>query len=153
MMWAASNPMMGNTSSKPSSRSLTNDWGAMLMEKASRQAIMNHGTRIHYDVVKRDGIKFLEGFANKHGTLNVGWAYNSTDVADVEFTRMPEFRKLAASKVMRALGNLRIQGKLPGNSDMFDYTAFIDRADKLEDEVLKDWRGLTKFSGIIRGSH
>lgn len=153
MMWSASNPMLGNTSNKPSSRSLMYDWGAMLMEKASRQAIMNHGTRIHSTVIERDGVKFLDGYANKQGTLTIGWAYKSTDVADVEFARMPEFRKLCTSKVLKALGHLRIQGKLPANSDMFDYSAFIERADKLEDEVLKDWRALVKFAGIIRGSH
>jgi len=153
MMWAASNPMLGNTSNKPSSRAMLYDWGSMLMEKSARQAIMNHGTRIHYDVVTTDGVKFLEGYANKQGTLTVGWAYHSTNVADVEFSRMPEFRKLATSKVLKALGHLRIQGKLPSNSEMFDYKEFIDRADKLEEEVLTDWKQLTKWSGIIRGSH
>jgi len=153
MMWSASNPMLGNTTSKPSSRSLMYDWGSMLMEKSARQAIMNHGTRIHYDVVQRGGTRYLEGYANKQGTLTVGWAYESNDVADVEFSRLPEFRKLCTSKVLSALGSLRTQGKLPANSDMFDYTAFLDRAKALEEEVLKDWRSLTKFSGIIRGSH
>ena len=153
MMWAASNPMLGNTSNKPSSKSLLYDWGAMLMEKSARQAIMNHGTRIHYDVIRKDGVRFLEGYANKQGTLTVGWAYESTDTSDVEFSRKPEFRKLCTSKILRALGNLRIQGKLPANSDMFDYKAFLDRADTLEKDVMEDWRGIVKFSGIIRGSH
>lgn len=152
MMWSASNPMLGNTTSTPTSRALLYDWSSMLMEKSARQAIINHGTRIHYEVIKENNIRYLKGYANKQGTLQVGWAQQSLDVNDVEFARLPEFKKLCKSYVLRAIGSLRTQGSL-NDKNLYDYKEFINRADKLEEEVLKDWRSMVKYSGIIRGSH
>lgn len=153
LMWSASNPMLGNSMARPNSKHLLNDWAPMFMEKAARQSVMNIGTRIHYEITEENGIKYFEGYANKQGTLQIGWAKYSNDVADVEYARKTEFRKLCSAKILKALGSLRAQGKNPSSANMYDYSNFLQRGDELEKDVIDTWKSITKYSGIIRGSH
>ena len=128
-------------------------FGTMSLDRAARQGILNYATRceVHIERDPKTGVKSLVGYANRTGTLEIFWACATNDWADVEYSRQTELRKLCTSRVLRALGMLRGQVKtdIPG---ALNYDMFIQRADKLEEEVMKFWIDPALRAVAIRGS-
>lgn len=154
VIWTAGSPApgmyAGAGTSKPRSRMY--DWGSMMMDRSVRQAMLNYGTRVHHTVVTRNGKKYVQLSTNKVGVAQVHFAIKSLDWADVEFARLPELRKLAQAKVLKAFASLRTQARadIPG---AVDYSEWLTRAETYTREVTENWQNLVKFSGVLRGSH
>jgi len=152
VVWSAQSPMLGHVGGRKAPRTLTQDFGSMLLDRAVRQGMINYGTRIHHDVyTKADGKKVLRAYSNKMGSLQVHFAMHTLNWDDVEFARRPEVRELARAYILRAFGSLRSQVKadIPG---AVDYSSWITRADELRSKVIEEWKELVKYSGVIRGS-
>ncbi len=142
-------PIRFNQGSSPGFSNLQG-FATMALDRAARQGIINYATRIHFHIEKRsDGKKYLVGYANRAGQVEIWWAKGSNDWNDVEFARLPEVRKLATSRVLRVLGMLRSQVKtdIPGQ---VDYSGFIARAKELEAEVYEFWKNVPRVA-IMRG--
>jgi len=125
-------------------------FNTMALDRAARQGILNYATRAEFHIERRGDKKFLVGYANRTGTLEIHWALASNDWADVEYARQPELRKLCTARILRALGMLRGQVKsdIPGQ---INYDMFIQRAKELEDEVMSFWKEIPRIA-VIRGS-
>lgn len=127
-------------------------FGTLALDRAARQGILNYATRcefhINYDEERR--VKELVGYANRTGTLEIYWAHASNDWHAIDYARVPEVRKLATARVLRALGMLRGQVKadIPGS---LNFDMFINRADKLEEEVMNFWISIVR-PVAVRGS-
>jgi len=116
-------------------------------EVIERQSIidMRKAFRVHVDNQNRK----IYGYSNINGKFSVAWADYGTDFSQVPFDKLDDVINLAASHILRAFGRLRGQQ----NSDTpnsFNYTEFIDEADRLRDEVLDKWRSYTK-PVLLRG--
>jgi hypothetical protein len=125
-------------------------FGSVALDRAARQGIMNYSTRFHFRIERQGEKKYLIGYANKMGTVEVHWAMASNDWDDIPYPRRPEVRKLSTAYVLRALGMLRSQVKedIPG---AIDFSKFVDRADKLEEEVLGFWKEIPR-TAMLRGA-
>jgi hypothetical protein len=124
-------------------------FGTMALDRAARQGILNYATRAEFHIERQGDQKMLVGYANRTGTLEIHWALASNDWSDVEYTRMPELRKLCTARVLRALGMLRgqVRSDIPG---AINFDMFINRAKELEEEVLGFWKEIPKIA-VIRG--
>lgn len=124
-------------------------FGTMALDRAARQGIVNYASRFHFRIERRGRKKYLVGYANKAGAIEIHWAFSSNNWADIDYTRQPEVRKLATARVLRALGMLRSQVKadIPGQ---VDYSGFITRAKELEDSVFEFWSNIPR-TAMIRG--
>lgn len=122
------------------------------MNRAERQALVNYATRVHHHTEWRDGKKWLVAYSNKLGMMEVHYAMHTLNWNETEFARRPELRRLAAAEVMYTFGSLRGQAKadVPG---AVDYSSWVEKANAIRTEVVTDWKAITKYSGIIRGSH
>lgn len=142
-------PIRYNAGSSPGFANLQG-FNTMALDRAARQGIMNYATRQHSHVEKRGDKKILVFHANRAGQAEIIWTKASNDWNDVEFARLPEVRKLATAKVLRALGMLRGQVKpdIPGS---INFDNFITRADRLEEEVLEFWKN-KPVALALRGS-
>lgn len=151
VVWTAQSPMMGHVGGRKAPRTLTQDFGSMMLDRAVRQGMINYGTRVHHDIVKRDGKKFLRAYSNKMGNLQVHFALYTLDWNDVEFARRPELRELVRAYILRAFGSLRSQAKadIPG---AVDYSEWINRAEEIRARVIDEWKDLVKYAGVLRGS-
>lgn len=151
VVWTAQSPMLGHVGGRKAPRSLGQDFGSMMMDRAVRQGMINYGTRVHHDVYRKDGKRYLRAYSNKMGTMQVHYAMHTLDWEDVEYARRPELRELARAYILRAFGSLRSQAKadIPG---AVDYSEWIRRAEDLQTKVISEWKQLVKYSGIIRGS-
>lgn len=129
-------------------------FGTLALDRAARQGILNYATRcsVHIERDPVTGVKNLVGYANRTGTLEIFWACATNNWADVEYARQPELRKLCTSRILRALGMLRGQVRTDIAGSL-NYDMFLQRADKLEEEVMTFWKdpALRDF-GVIRGS-
>jgi len=151
VVWSAQSPMLGHVGGRKAPRSLGQDWGSMMMDRAARQGMINYGTRVHHSVISHDGKKYVSAYCNKMGSLQIHYAMHTLDWNDVEYARKPELRELARANILRAFGSLRSQAKadIPG---AVDYSEWIRRADEITTKVRDGWMELVKHSGIIRGS-
>lgn len=151
VVWNAQSPSMGNVGGLSSPRTRMTDFGSMMMDRAVRQGMINYSTRVHHDVVLRNGKKFIRVYSNKAGNIQIHFAMQTLDWQDTEFARRPELRELCRANILRAFGSLRAQAKsdIPGT---VDYSKWIEDAKSIKEAVLKDWQELVKASGIIRGS-
>jgi len=122
-------------------------YSTFLLEKSVRQGAINHGTRKRIRVEMING--FVTGYSNIQGVLEIEWGSCSYNWEHIPYNRVSEVRKLAKAYVLRALGGLRSQAKedMPG---LLNYETFMTRADKLEEEVMELWQGMTKVV-VIRG--
>jgi len=91
----------------------------------------------------------ITGYTNITGELIITWAKHSYNFNEVPLSKLKDVIKLSQSILLRTLGMLRSQVN-SGTSNEFNYQSFIDRADKLEEDVMTRWRGLTKVV-LIRG--
>jgi hypothetical protein len=127
-------------------------FGTLALDRAARQGILNYATRqeIHIEYDEKTKKKTLVGYANRTGTLEIYWAKASNDWRAIEYARVPEVRKLATSRILRALGMLRGQVKsdIPGQ---INFDMFLQRADKLEEEVMAFWRDPSLRGVVVRG--
>ena len=125
-------------------------FGTMALDRAARQGIMNYAARFHFHIERRGRKKYLVGYANKAGAVEIHWAFQSNNWLDIDYQRMPEVRKLATAYVLRGLGMLRSQVKadIPGQ---LDFSGFISRAKELEDEVIGFWKEIPR-TAMIRGA-
>jgi hypothetical protein len=125
----------------------------MALDRAARQGILNYATRCEFHINYDEKTKKREliGYANRTGTLEIYWAHASNDWNAIEYARAPEVRKLATARVLRALGMLRgqIKADIPGQ---LNFDMFLQRADKLEEEVMKFWTDPALRGVVVRGS-
>ncbi|MFA5385385.1 MAG: hypothetical protein WC364_12140 [Eubacteriales bacterium] len=123
----------------------TGDYSTFILEKAARQGAVNYGTRQRLNVNVHRGS--IVGYCNKTGTIEIEWAQWSNDWNDILFNRRSEVRKLATAYALRAFGMLRSQqsSDSPGR---LDYSKFLERADKLEEEVTALWQSAPKVALI-----
>jgi hypothetical protein len=151
VIWSSQSPVTGHMGGRNSPRTHTGSWGAMMLDRATRQGMINYASRVHHQVIEKHGKKYLSTYTNKTGQLQVHYAVKSNNWNDIEYARLPEARRLAGAYVMKGLGAIRSQAKndIPGS---VDYSEWINRAEKIREEVITDWQKLVKFSGIIRGS-
>jgi len=128
-------------------------FGTLALDRAARQGILNYATRceFHIEYDEKTKTRELVGYANRTGTLEVYWAHASNDWNAIEYARVPEVRKLATARVLRALGMLRgqIKSDIPGQ---LNYDMFTQRAKELEDEVMKFWTDPALRAVVVRGS-
>jgi len=151
VVWSAQSPTMGHVGGRRSPRTNMGDFGAMMMDRAVRQGMINYSTRVHHTVISRGGKKYVSAYTNKSGSVQVHYAMRTLNWDDVEFARKPELRELARSYVLRAFGTLRSQAKsdIPG---AVDYSNWVSTANDIKKNVIEEWKQLVKTSGIIRGS-
>ena len=151
VVWNAQSPAMGNVGGTRAPHSRQIDFGSMMMDRAVRQGMINYATRIHHEIVNRNGKRFVKAYSNKAGSIQIHFALQTLDWNDTEFARRPELRELCRSNILRAFGSLRSQAKadIPG---AIDYKEWVSEAKTIRESVLKDWQELVKTSGIIRGS-
>lgn len=151
VVWSSQSPASGHMGGRNSPRTRTGDWGAMMLDRATRQGMINYASRVHHKIINKHGKKYLSCYTNKTGQLQVHYAIKSNDWNDIEFARLPEARQLASAYVLKNFGSLRSQAKsdIPG---AVDYSGWVDKAERIREKVIEDWQGLVKFSGIIRGS-
>jgi hypothetical protein len=128
-----------------------NDFGAMMLDRAARQGMINYATRVYHNTFVRHGKRYLECSSNKQGFLQVHWAMRTFSWEDTEFARRPEIRRLCEAYIKAGFGTIRSQAKsdIPG---MVEYSKWLDQAKTIKDEVIKEWKDLVKYSGVIRGS-
>jgi hypothetical protein len=127
-------------------------FGTLALDRAARQGILNYATRceFHINYDEKTRTRELIGYANRTGTLEIYWAHASNDWHSIEYARQNEVRKLSTARILRALGMLRGQVKsdIPGQ---INFDMFIQRADKLEEEVIGFWTSWTR-PVAVRGS-
>ena len=125
-------------------------FNTMALDRAARQGILNYATRCEVHIEREGDQKYLVGYANRVGTLEIHWALASNDWSDIEYSRQSELRQLCTARVLRGLGMLRGQVKSdsPGS---INFDMFINRAKELEDKVLEFWNNIPKVA-IVRGS-
>lgn len=120
---------------------------ARISERLERQAIIdyNKAFRVNVDEINRT----ISGFTNVTARVIVTWAEYSEDFDKIPFRRVDEVISLAKAYLLRYLGQLRGQqnSNLPNT---FNYQMFLERADKLEKEIIGQWRAKTKVV-LIRG--
>jgi hypothetical protein len=120
----------------------------MSSDRAVRQGITNYAQRISFRTQKdANGVKRVTGYSLKTGLLIIDWAHESNKWEDVDYRQLNDVRNLAAARVLRAIGSLRSQARsdLPGN---IDFNSFLNRADKLEEEIINKWMEHTKAVAI-----
>jgi len=141
-------PLRHNQNRSPGFANLQG-FGTMALDRAARQGIVNYAARFHFRIERRGRDKYLVGYANKAGAVEVHWAFASNNWMDIDYARQPEVRKLAAARALRALGMLRSQIKadIPGQ---VDYSGFITRAKELEDGVFEFWNNIPR-TAMVRG--
>lgn len=146
---SGSSPIRYGGNSRPGYANLQG-MNTVMLDRAARQGIINYASRAHTSVIKKNGKKYLSGYANKCGQLEILWTCYSNNWNDIEFDRLSEVRKLATANVLRALGMLRGQVKadIPGG---LNFDMFINRAKELETEVLDFWKN-KPVAVAIRGS-
>lgn len=151
VVWNAQSPSLGNVGGMTAPHTRMTDFGSMMMDRAVRQGMINYATRVHHDVVMRNGKRCLRVYSNKAGSIQAHFAMQTLDWNDTEFARRPELIELCRANVLRAFGSLRSQAKadIPG---AVEYSAWLNQAATIRESVLKDWQELVKTSGIIRGS-
>lgn len=151
VVWNAQSPSLGNVGGLTAPRTRMTDFGSMMMDRAVRQGMINYATRVHHDVITRNGKKFVRAYSNKSGSIQIHFAMQTLNWDDTEFARRPELRELCRANILRAFGSLRAQAKadIPG---AVDYKEWLSEAKAIRETVLTDWKELVKTSGIIRGS-
>jgi hypothetical protein len=129
-----------------------NDYGmfsARIQERAERQSLIDTNKCLHLRTNHSD--RKVEGWSNITGKLVVQWCEWSENFEDVVFQRRTDVKKLAKAKLMLHLGMLRSQlGATSGLPVNMNYQIFVDKGEKLEEEVLKRWKELTK-TVIMKG--
>lgn len=127
-----------------------NDYGfreAQTMQKLEKTTAVNYTKAFRVDVNESD--RKITGYTNITGELIVTWAKESFNFEDVHLSKIKDVIKLSQANLLRTLGMLRGQIDSGTNSN-FNYQLFLDRADKLEDEVITRWKNFTKVV-IMRG--
>lgn len=125
----------------------TGDYATFILEKAVRQGAVNYGSRTRVNINVHRGS--ITGYCTKSGLIEIEWAQWSNQWEDILFNRQIEVRKLACAYVLRALGMLRAQQEASSPGKL-DYSYFLARADKLEEEVTQLWQSAAKVV-IVRG--
>ena len=93
--------------------------------------------------------KYLEGFSNHSGSVEITWAYASLDWRDIPFERIIDLRTVASANVMEAIARLYSQERtdIPGRAD---YSSFLSDAKEMKAAVFAKWAA-TVVPGVIRG--
>lgn len=91
----------------------------------------------------------ITGYVNTSGDLHLQWMSYDSDMGNIPFDKENQVIELCQAYLMRHLGMLRAQGS-SGIGYEVDSRNFLDRADKLEDRVMENWKSFTRVS-IIRG--
>lgn len=142
--------------------------GSLYNNRALRQSITNYYRRVHYDGIYtvseedlmldeenpyglEEGDKYIKVYSNTSGALNIWWARKSLDWSEIEFAQQQNVIDYCSACVKELFGNLRRQGQV-GESKGFDYGKWLDEAKATKEAITKDWKALTKYSGIMRGS-
>lgn len=118
-----------------------------LMERRLAQSVdpVYGARKVSYNAATRQA----EGFCTLPSQVMITWGQMSMDMDDIDPLRRREALKLAKSYTLRAFGQLR--GQQNSNTGVeFNYQMMLDRADKLEEEVLEKWRTRTKVV-VVRG--
>jgi len=151
VVWSTNSPYTGHMGGRNTPHTRTSDWGAMMLDRAARQGMINYATRIHHRVISKNGKKYLACYTNKLGHLQVHYAMRSNDWSEISFARLPEARRLASAYALTSFGMLRSQAKsdIPGT---VDYSKWVERGDALREKVISEWQEIVRYSGVIRGS-
>lgn len=141
-------PVRHNANKSPGFANLQG-FGTMALDRAARQGIVNYAARFHFRIERRGRKKYMVGYANKAGAVEVHWAYASNKWHDIDYARQPEVRKLSTAYILRGLGMLRqqVNTDIPGQ---VDYSNFVSRADALEQEVIEFWKSIPR-TAMVRG--
>ena len=101
--------------------------------------------KIQYDPTTR----MVTGYATSPSELNITWGKMSNVFEDIDSIRQKEAMKLAKAYTLRAFGQVRAQQN--NNTGVeWNYQLFLDRADKLEEEVTASWKSRTKVVVVRR---
>ena len=87
--------------------------------------------------------KALVGGTSMVGDLEIHWTYQSRDVNEVPFSNKDDIIRLSQANVLRLVAHLDSQQQ--NNTQInFDSNVFLQRADKLEEEVIGRLKAKTK---------
>jgi hypothetical protein len=151
VVWNSASPVVSGGAGGREPHTQTSSWGALMLDRAARQGMINYMTRVHHTTVLKHGVRYLQATCNKYGFLQVTWAMKSRDWNEIEYARLGEVRKLATAYAQLIFAAIRTQSKtdIPG---LVDYSSWISRGNTASEAVIKLWQEAAKFSGIMRGS-
>ena len=138
------NPRPGKVGGIP--RSYEADEARIMERRLAQTTDPVFGARkVSYDPVTRQAV----GFATIPSQVMISWGSMSLNMDDIDPLRKREAIKLAKSYTLRAFANVRSQQNSNTGVE-FNYQIFLDRAEKLEEEVMEKWRTRTKVV-VVRG--
>ncbi len=125
-----------------------NDYGftsARIINRFEKQSTIETNKAFKWNV--NEQTRKLVGFSNTLATLSIIWASWSNDWQFVGYSQQRDVVKLSQAFILRFFGELRSQDEVDGAPITLNADKFIERADKLEEEVMVKWRA--KSSPII----
>lgn len=142
--------------------------GSLYNARSTRQAQVNYMRRVHWegpyhvslsDLSAEDGKfegleqgdSYIKVYSNTSGDFNIWWALKSLDWDNIEYAQQTNVINYCSACVKELFGNLRRQGQ-KNEAKGFDYGKWLEEAKATKGEVTADWKKLTKFSGVLRGS-
>lgn len=118
-----------------------NDYGFTAVNtlmRSEKQATLESTKTFKWHVNEQE--RRLTGFTNTLSTVSITWARWSNDWSHIAFSQERDVIKLCQSYILRFFADLRSQDQVDGAPIDFDVSAFSDRADKLEEEVMEKWK-------------
>lgn len=126
-----------------------NDYGftrAKIINKFEKQSFLESNKAFRWKVIENQ--RKVVGFSNVVGTLSITWASWSNDWQNISFSQQRDVIKLAQSYILRFFGDLRNQDSIDGAPIQLNGDKLVERADKLEDEVMEKWKNRTTTISI-----
>lgn len=124
-----------------------------MQNRALQQALVNYSRRVHYEGPYRraDDSQYIKVYSNIAGTMDILWARKSLDFNDVAYAQRTRVFEYAQACIKELFANLRRQSKsdLPGH---IDYNTWLTEAKETKDRITGEYKKLTKYAGILRGS-
>lgn len=119
----------------------SNDYGftaANITNRFEKQSVLevNKAFRWHVNEQRR----VVTGFTNTLSTLSISWASWSNDWNNIGYSQQRDVIKLSQAYILRFFGELRTMDNIPDAPIELNGQILIDRADKLEEDVLTKWK-------------
>lgn len=123
-----------------------------ILGMAAAQGMANLYRREKVKTVWENNKKYATGYSTTGGMMNIKWLCSSYDWSHLNQSMKPQVRDLCKAYILRSLGMLRslVKSDLPG---AIDWSMYNQRADSLEEKVLKIWQEstLSQATAIMRG--
>lgn len=120
---------------------------ARIIEKMENQSFINYGRAFRVMINKQN--RTVTGYTTITGELAITWAKYDSEFSSIPFNHVRDVIKLSQAYLLQGIGELR--GQSANNTEVeFNAQNFLDKASKLEEEVMERFKAHTKVV-LMRG--